>query len=127
GSAHAAAAGHHLDERDDAQARPAMADTTPAGVRDRDTRRVALLLAGQERCARAARLRGHSRHPARLPRCAALARAATGYIEVRICHNSGKNLSSSVFARKDTPLDPPVPRLYPMMRSTVFRWWQRQS
>ncbi len=43
------------------------------------------------------------------------------HIEVRTCHSSGKNLSSSAFARYGTPLVPPVPRLWPMMRSTALR------
>jgi hypothetical protein len=43
------------------------------------------------------------------------------YIEVRIVHNSGKNFSSNALARYDTPPVPPVPGLYPMIRSTVFK------
>ena len=38
-------------------------------------------------------------------------RARRHYIEVRICHSSGKNLSSSALARYDTPPVPPVPGL----------------
>ena len=29
--------------------------------------------------------------------------------------------------RNPTPDEPPVPRLWPMMRSTVFMWRKRQS
>ena len=35
----------------------------------------------------------------------------TDHIEVRICHSSGKNLSSRALARYDTPPVPPVPGL----------------
>ena len=35
----------------------------------------------------------------------------TNHIDVRICHSSGKNLSSSALARYDTPAVPPVPGL----------------
>jgi hypothetical protein len=35
----------------------------------------------------------------------------TAHIEVRICHSSGKNLSSRALARYDTPPVPPVPGL----------------
>ena len=37
--------------------------------------------------------------------------AGSDHIEVRICHSSGKNLSSSALARYDTPAVPPVPGL----------------
>jgi len=48
-------------------------------------------------------------------------------IEVRTSNSSGKNVNSSARLRKDTPLDPPVPGLKPMMRCTVRMWRKRQS
>ena len=51
---------------------------------------------------------------------------------VRNSHNSGKNARSSALLRKPTPEEPPLPRLNPMIRSTVFMWrkrhcWKRSS
>lgn len=39
---------------------------------------------------------------------------------LRISHKSGKNGLSSVVARYAAPLDPPVPRLLPIVRWTIF-------
>ena len=40
--------------------------------------------------------------------------------------SSGKSSTSSILRRYFTPLVPPVPRLKPMMRSTVVTWLKRQ-
>jgi hypothetical protein len=45
--------------------------------------------------------------------------AGAAPIAVRTSNSSGKNLNSSACYRKPTPLEPPVPRLKPMMRITV--------
>lgn len=44
---------------------------------------------------------------------------------VRTSHSSGKNERSSALLRNPTPDEPPVPGLWPMMRSTVFMWRKR--
>ena len=48
-------------------------------------------------------------------------------ISARTAYSSGKNVSSSARRRNGTPLEPPVPRLEPMVRSTVLRCRKRQS
>src|SRR6185312_6638676 len=47
--------------------------------------------------------------------------AARSPISVRTAYNSGKNVNSSALARKPAPLEPPVPRLKPIVLVTVFR------
>ena len=42
-------------------------------------------------------------------------------------NSSGKKVSSSACFRKPTPLEPPVPRLKPMMRITVRMCRKRHS
>jgi hypothetical protein len=51
---------------------------------------------------------------------AALDRAHVAPISVRTSSSSGKKLSPTRLRRYSTPAVPPVPRLKPMMRSTVF-------
>src|SRR5438105_7725343 len=46
--------------------------------------------------------------------------AGSAPISVRTSINSGKNECSSARLRNATPDEPPVPVLWPMMRSTVF-------
>src|SRR5205814_3668085 len=41
---------------------------------------------------------------------------------LRISHRSGNNGLESVVARYAAPVDPPVPRLVPIVRSTIFTW-----
>ena len=48
-------------------------------------------------------------------------------IAVRTSISSGKNVWSSARLRNATPDEPPVPVLWPMIRSTVFMWRKRQS
>jgi hypothetical protein len=48
-------------------------------------------------------------------------------ISVRTAYSSGKKVSSRALRRKPTPLEPPVPRLKPMVRSTVLTWRNRHS
>lgn len=48
-------------------------------------------------------------------------------ISVRTAYSSGKKVRSRASRRKGTPLDPPVPRLNPIVRSTVLRCRKRQN
>ena len=41
----------------------------------------------------------------------------------RIAHRSGNSGLNNDFFRNSTPRLPPVPRLLPIVRSTVFTWW----
>ncbi len=76
----------------------------------RRARGMAFLLAGEARRARAAAVCGDARAAAGVPpaalacasypaRCACGSARRAAHIEVRICHSSGKNLSSSALAR----------------------------
>ena len=49
--------------------------------------------------------------PEALLQAVGLKGVGSSHIEVRICHSSGKNFSSSALARYDTPAVPPVPAL----------------
>jgi len=44
------------------------------------------------------------------------------YNSVRIAHKSGKSGRPIVSRRYSAPLVPPVPRLVPIVRSTIFTW-----
>lgn len=88
----------HLDAPRDARARAAVAAAALRRLRRGPRRLLALLLAGEARRHRAARLRGGvraadggARGPGRP--------AATRYSEVRADHSSGKKRSSSALAR----------------------------
>src|SRR6185437_14894842 len=112
----------HFHQSDDAAAGPPLAEAASPDLRHRGAGRLALLLAGEARRARALVVRSDpgsaARIPIRTPATPARAqprgpreRASTAHIEVRTCHSSGKKLSSSAFARYDTPPVPPVPGL----------------
>ncbi len=40
-----------------------------------------------------------------------------------MAHKSGKVGRPTVVRRYVAPAEPPVPRLPPMVRSTIFTWW----
>jgi len=61
----------------------------------------------------------------RCSRVIAATQGATPHNSLRNCQSSGKKVRSSAVFRNLTPLEPPVPGLKPMMRSTVFMWRKR--
>src|SRR5690606_33247441 len=68
GASDASAAGRHLDQCHDASAWQAVENIASLDLPDLRARRLALLLASQSGCARAARVRFATRNPARLAR-----------------------------------------------------------
>src|SRR5690606_18941233 len=87
-------AGDHLDEPDDAPPGATLADAPQARLRHRDSRRVALLLAGESRRAGTAYICGHAHTASRLSRRAAPALEAQSRIGIPTGHGSRQNLKA---------------------------------
>lgn len=65
--------------------------------------------------------RGAAEPVPHLPTLLELLQEEVGHNSVRTCHSSGNSTTSSTFFRYPTPAVPPLPRLWPIIRSTVTR------
>jgi 2-aminomuconate deaminase len=64
----------------------------------------------------------HEAEPALRPRLVQDQGKNAAHSRWRMAHRSGKTGRNSVALRNSTPLEPPVPTLLPMVRSTILTW-----